>query len=166
MTNSNTQTFNISHARQIGSRVAADLQRFKRLYLAPTDQQIADYEGELVELLQHDVVKEVVYGFQRNGQWTEASVKYKALPGGELGTSDDPGKIRPNLDVANATFKSFLTYNDKWDAMSQVQRDAINAASPIKRSTTTTPTLEVGYWADDNSYTAGGRGLGRSSAKK
>lgn len=161
-----TQTFNVTHARQIASKIAADLQRFKRLYLSPSDQWIANYEGELVELLKHDVVKEVVYGFQRNGNWTEAAVKYTALPGGKLQSNDDPGKIRPNLDIVGAHFTSFLTYNENWNRLSLAAKALIKAACPYQRGTGPTPPLEAGYWAEDHSYTAGGRGLGRSSAKK
>lgn len=167
MTNSYTQTntFTVTHAKQIASKVAADLQRFQRLYGSPTDQWISNYEGELVVLLQHDAVKEVVYGFQRNNAWTEAAVKYKAL-GGVLQTSDDPGKILPNLDVSGATFTSFLTYSSNWTSLSQPEKDAIKQSCPFVRGTGEVPHLENGYWSDDHSYSAGGRGLGRSSVKK
>lgn len=161
-----SETFTLTHAKQIASRVAADLQRFQRFYGSPTDRWIADYEAELIVLLKHDVVSEVVYGFQRNGEWTEATVKYRALPGGTLGASDDPGKIRPNLDIAGAHFTSYLSHNSKWWGLAPDLQQAIEADCPFSRSGAPAPQLEAGYWADDHSYVAGGRGLGRSSARR
>jgi hypothetical protein len=107
-TTTGNETFSIIHARRIASRVATDLLRFQSFYGLPSDKSIDAYEEELAILLNYDVVKWVEYGFQRNGKWTEAAVRYTALPGGTLVASDDPGKIRPNLDVAGARFTSFL----------------------------------------------------------
>lgn len=165
-TTTGNETFSIIHARRIASRVATDLLRFQSFYGLPSDDSIDAYEEELAILLNYDVVKWVEYGFQRNGKWTEAAVRYTALPGGTLVASDDPGKIRPNLDVAGARFTSFLDLNDKWFSKSEADRAAINAQRPFTRGTGTEPPLENGYWANDLNYTAGGRGLGRATARR
>lgn len=159
-------TFTVTHAKRIASKVAADLLRLQRFYINPTTAWIDAYEAELVELLAHDVLNDVVYGFQRNGKWTEAALKYVALPGGELTTDDDPGKIRANLDITGAHFTSFLTYNAKWHAMSATQQAAIRAGCTFQRGTATAPPLEVGNWVADRNYSAGGRGLGRNSVQR
>jgi hypothetical protein len=150
----------------IASKVAVDLLRFQRFYGAPDDELIDKYEKEITELLRHDVVKEVVYGFKRNGRWTEAAIRYRALQGGGLNANDDPGKIRPNLDVANAHFTSFLTYNAQWGTLSQSEKDSIRAACPFQRTTANTPDLECGFWINDHTYTAANRGLARSSVRR
>src|SRR4051794_18668723 len=108
-TQSGIQSFTIIHARYMASKVATDLRRFQRFYSAPSDASIADYEAELIELLKHDVVETVTYGFKRNGKWTEATVRYRSI-GGSLSADDDPGKIRPGLDVTGASFTSFLVF--------------------------------------------------------
>jgi hypothetical protein len=162
-----TEAFTLAHAKRIGSKVATDLLRFQSLYGGvPTTDTIDDYEREIVEFLRHDVVESVTYGFKRNGMWTEAAVRYRALPGGTLVTDDDPGKIRPRLDVAGATFTSFLVHNNNWLNMTPTEREAIESACPFRRSSGTEPPLESGYWSDDLNYTAGGRGLGRSTVRK
>lgn len=46
-----TATFTVTHARHIAAKVATDLRRIQRLYGRPTDQQIADYEAELIAML-------------------------------------------------------------------------------------------------------------------
>jgi hypothetical protein len=161
-----TESFTIVHARYMASKVATDLKRFQRFYGSPSDAWIDNYERELAQLLKHDVVEEVVYGFKRNGCWTTASVRYRALPGGNIAADDDPGKIRPGLDVTGAVFTSFLSYNGDWDKLSASEREAIKRSLPFQRSSGSTPTLEAGYWADDLTYAAGGRGLGRSTVKR
>jgi hypothetical protein len=166
VTGSENETFSIIHARRIASRVATDLLRFQSFYGTPSDKSIDDYEAELTVLLNHDVLAWVEYGFQRNGKWTEAAVRYTALPGGTLIANDDPGKIRPNLDIAGAKFTSFLSFNDNWYGKTQSERDAITRERPFTRGAGTEPPLESGYWADDLNYTAAGRGLGRASARK
>lgn len=164
-TSTATETFTVTHARYIASKVATDLKRFQRFYGSPTDHWIDQYEAELVGLLKHEAVDYVVYGFQRNALWTPASVRYRALPGGNLASDDDPGKIRPGIDVAGARFTSFLAYSTKWFALPLAERQRIEQDLPFQRSTATTPGLETGYWADDLNYSAGGRGLGRSSVR-
>lgn len=161
-----TETFTIAHARYIASKVATDLKRFQRFYNGPNDESIDNYEGELTVLLKHDVIASVVYGFKRDGEWTEAAVRYRALPGGSLSVDDDPGKIRPGLDIAGASFTSFLSYNGNWDKLSAAEQAAIKGACPFQRSTGWAPSLEAGYWADDLSYSAGGRGLGRAMVRR
>lgn len=160
-----TESFTVTHARRIASKVATDLKRFQRFYGSPDDVWIGDYEAELVGLLQHEAVDTVVYGFKRNGFWTPASVKYRALPGGALAADDDPGKIRPGVDVAGSTFTSFLSYSLAWFALTAGERDRIEQGLPFLRSTGTAPGLETGAWADDLNYVAGGRGLGRSTVR-
>lgn len=164
-TTTQTSSFTVTHARYIASKVATDLKRFQRFYDSPIDNWIDAYEGELAGLLKYDLVDNVVYGFQRNSLWTPASVRYRALPGGSLLADDDPGKIRPGIDVAGARFTSFLSYSTAWSALSQSERDSIEQGLPIQRSTGSPPALETGAWSDDLSYSAGGRGLGRSSVR-
>lgn len=162
-----TEAFTIAHAKRIGSKVATDLLRFQSLYGGvPSNATIDAFEKEIVEYLRHDVVESVTYGFKRYNRWTEAAVRYRALPGGALVTDDDPGKIRPRLDIAGATFTSFLIHNHNWFSKTDAQREAIESACPFRRSSGTEPPLESGYWSDDLNYFAGGRGLGRSTVRK
>ncbi len=164
-TTTSTDTFTVTHARYIASKVATDLKRFQRFYSAPSDHGISLYEGELVGLLKYDAVDYVVYGFQRNSLWTPASVRYRALPGGTLMANDDPGKIRPGVDITGARFASFLSYSASWFARPVTERKQIESSLPLQRSSGTNPALEAGFWADDLGYSAGGRGLGRSSVR-
>jgi hypothetical protein len=164
-TGSDTESFTVVHARKLASKVATDLKRFQRFYGEPSDLWIERYERELVELLKRDAVSEIVYGFKRAGQWTEASVRYKALSGGRLEVDDDPGRVRPNLDVGDASFTSFRTTNAAYANLSDKERQDIVDAAGFSRVSQSAPPLERGYWAEDLTYAAGGRGLGRSSVR-
>jgi hypothetical protein len=164
-TDTTVDTFTILHARYLASKVATDLQKFHRFYNGePTLEWIDKYEKELAVLLKYKAVSSVVYGFKRNGKWTEASVQYTVLSDGTLSANDDPGKIRPGLDVAGATFTSFLHW--KTAHLSASEKEALDKEVPFQRGTAEVPPLEAGYWANDLSYSAGGRGLGRATVKK
>jgi hypothetical protein len=163
---SDSESFTVAHAKRIASKVATDLLRFQTLYGSPTTQWIDDYERELVEMLKRDVVGYVEYGFKRDGKWTEAAVRYKALPGGTLVTDDDPGKIRPRLNVAGAPFTSFMSCNSNRWSKTQAERDAIKQSCPFQRTSGSAPALEAGNWTDDLNYVAGGRGLGRATVRR
>lgn len=160
-----TQTTTVTNARYLASKVATDLMRFSRLYGSPTVERINEFEEELTILLKNDAVDNVVYGFKRNGLWTLASVRYIALPGGALQVDDDPGRIKPNHDVAGAVFTSFMSYSAKWFARTAQERAGIEATLPINRSVGDAPGLERGRWEQDRSYSSGNLGLGRSTVR-
>ena len=164
-TGTTTEAFTLTHAKHIASKVATDLLRFQRFYGSPSNEWIDKYEAELTVLLKHDAVDEVVYGFKRNDLWTMASARYVALPGGSIQADDDPGRIRPNLDVSGASFTSFLTYSSRWSSLTAIEQAMIERELPFKRTTDNTPGLESGRWVDDRNYVAGGRGLGRSTVR-
>ncbi|HET7577064.1 MAG TPA: hypothetical protein VFK19_10955 [Sphingomicrobium sp.] len=163
-TTTSTETFTLTHARHIASKVATDLKRFQRFYNYPSDMKIDQFEAELVGLLKHEAVDYVVYGFKRNALWTPASVRYHAVSG-KLIADDDPGKIRPGVNIVGASFASFLSYSASWFLKPLAERERIEAELPFQRSTGDSPGLEQGYWANDLGYSAGGRGLGRSSVR-
>lgn len=160
-----TDTFTITHARHIASKVATDLLRFQRFYKSPNNHWINLYEEELTILLKYDAVDTVIYGFKRNGLWTMASARYVALPGGSIRTDDDPGKIRPGFDVRSASFSSFLAYSSRWWDLSETARAQIKRELPFQRGIGSSSGLEAGHWAQDRNYSAGGRGLGRSTVR-
>ena len=164
-TDTTSESFTILHAKYLASKVATDLQKFHRFYNGqPTLEWIDKYEKELAVLLKYKAVSSVIYGFKRNGKWTEAAVQYTVMPDGSLSSNDDPGKIRPGLDVSGASFTSFLHW--KTAHLTAAESAALDNEVPFQRGTGETPPLEAGYWANDLNYSAGGRGLGRATVKK
>lgn len=158
-------TFTITHARHIAAKIATDLKRIQRLYGYPSDQEIAEYEGEAAAMMKAGYLSAVSYGFKRNGSWIEPTLKYTArdLAYG-ASTDDDPGKIRPGKDVSGAFFTSFMTYTDIFMNLTQAERDAFKSGLPIQRVSGTDPPVN-GYLSSDRTYSAGGRALDRSSVR-
>lgn len=156
-----TESFTVTHARQIASKVATDLLRLQRFYGSPTNEQINEYEEELVALLKDDYLESVTYGFKRNGYWVEA-LRYHALPGGNI-SNDDPGRILPGVDVSDAHFGSFLNHNSRWHALSTEAKASFYSTFTLSRGHGQEPSLESGSWSTGLTYSAGGQGIGRST---
>jgi len=107
-TYSDTKTFTITHAKHLAAKVATDLKRMQRFYDAPSDTAIKEYEEEIKLFLKEGFLDTVTYGFKRNEQWIEPTLKFTARDF-EYDSSDDPGKILPNADIDGASFYSYLT---------------------------------------------------------
>lgn len=158
-------TFTITNARNMAAKVATDLKRMQRFYGSPSDQDIADYETEVVELLKADYLGTVTYGFFRDGKWIEPTLRYDARDlSGASANDDDPGKIRPSADITGAKFYSYLTYSKSWSQLSASEKDAFKKKLPFYRGSGTEPTIN-GYLTNDRTYSSGGRALDRSSVR-
>lgn len=163
-TTTRTDSFTVTHARYLASKVATDLKRLQRLYSEPDDQRIARYEAELTAFIKAGYLDEVTYGFRRNDNWVVA-LKYRVDASGNLTTDDNPGRIGSYVDVSGLAFGSYLIKNAAWNSLSPAQQAAFEAALPIQRGDAPEPGVENGYWSSDRTYAAGGRALARSSIR-
>ena len=164
-TRSETTTFTVTHAKHMAAKVATDLKRLQRFYGSPSDLDIAQYETEVIELLKGGYLGKVAYGFKRNGNWIEPALLYTARDlSGTSANDDDPGRIRPGMDISNATFYSFLTYSSAWNNLSQAEKEVFENQLPFKRGGASEPGV-TGYLNSDRTYSAGGRALDRSSVR-
>jgi len=158
-------TFTITHARHMAAKVAADLKRVQRHYGQPNDADIADYEAEVVALLKAGYLGTVTFGFWRDNNWVEPTLRYTARDlAGASANDDDPGKIRPWADVSGASFYSFLTYSSAWNLLTTGEKDAFKKTLPYYRGSGTEPGI-TGYLENDRNYSAGGRALGRATVR-
>lgn len=164
-TNSNTQTFTITHAKYLASKVATDLKRLQRFYGDPSDAHIEQYEAELIELLKAGFLDKVTYGFKKDGKWIEPTLRYTASElSGYTSSDDDPGRIKPGANIAGSTFYSFLTYSQVYHVASQSAKDTFKKTLPFIRVGADEPGLN-GYMSSDKSYSSGGKALDRSTLK-
>jgi hypothetical protein len=157
-------TFTRTSAKHVASKVAGDLRVMRALYSKPTESQIADYETELLELLDGDYIEKVTYGFKRGGSWIVA-LRYTADLNGRLTADDRVGKVRAGVDVSGASFYSFLFYSTKWVNLSAIDKAKVRALLPFERGTAGEPGVEGGYWSDDHTYSHSGGGVRRSSLR-
>lgn len=157
-----TETWSRTHARYVAGKVAADLRQMQQAYGRPSDTDIENYVTELTELLAGRYVKEVTYGYRRDGAWVVA-LRYTADMNGNLTADDRSGRIPRGADIAGATWGSFLTYSSQWDAITQSQREAVERDLPFARSSGAEPIVRFGSWSLDKSYSAVGCGLRRAT---
>lgn len=158
-------TFSLTHARQLGAKVATDLKRMQRFYGSPSDAAILAFETEIVELLKDGYLDKITYGFKKGDDWIIPSLKYTALElSDENATDDDPGRVPPGADISGTEFTSFLSRNSSYWNKTDSEREAFNNKLPFQRTTGEEPGTN-GYFSSDRSYSSGGRGLNRSSLK-
>jgi hypothetical protein len=164
-TTTETITFTVTHAKHMAAKVATDLKRMQRFYGKPSDTQIIDYEAEVTELLKAGYLGTVAYGYRRNGNWIEPTLKYSSrdLAGGTA-NDDDPGRIRPGADVVGADFHSYLTYSVSWDKLSEAEKEDFKKLLPFPRTGAPEPGVS-GYFNEDRTYSSGGRALSRASVR-
>lgn len=164
MTQSFTTTgaWTYTTAEYVARKVAADLIRMQQVYGEPDDARIEKYLTELAVLLDGGYVKEVTYGYRRNGAWIVA-LRYTADMSGALQTDDRSGRIPMGVSTDGAWFGSFLEHSKKWDDLLPSQRQTIEAKMPFQRSGGESPTVHVASWISDKSYAAGGCGLRRTT---
>lgn len=77
---------------------------------------------------------------------------------------DDPGRVVPSANIEGAQFYSYLTYNSKWDRLTEAQKANFKNSLPFQRGGATEPN-SIGYFTNDKTYSSGGRALDRSSLK-
>lgn len=164
-TTSHTSSFTVTHARHMAAKVATDLKRVQRFYGQPSDVDIAGYEAEITAYLKENLLESVAYGFRRNGSWVEPTLKYTAQDlMGAAANDDDPGRVRPGANVSGAEFHSFLIYSDDWSKLTEAEREAFRKTLPFLRTSGSEPGVN-GYFAQDRTYSSGGRALNRSSVR-
>ena len=162
---SNTQTFTLTHAKYLASKVATDLKRMQRFYGYPSDTSIASYEQELIELLKNGYLSEVTYGFKRDDKWIEPCLKYNASDLSNMYTADDdPGKIAPGADITGAYFYSYLVKTSAYYSLSSDEKESFEQALPFQRTSASAPGID-GYMSSDKTYSSGGKSLNRSTLK-
>lgn len=158
-------TFTTTNARHMASKVSADLKRMQRFYGSPNDNKIAEFESELTAFIKAGYLGTVTYGFKRDGKWIEPTVKYEAHDlYGSSGSDDDPGKVRPGLDISGASFSSYLTYSSSWNQLTYDEQLEFERDLPFKRQGAPEPQIN-GTISRDLTYSSGGRALNRSSVR-
>ena len=164
-TESGTQVFTVTHAKHIASKVATDLKRLQRFYSDPSDAQIANYEAEMIEFLKNGYLGTVTYGFKKDGNWIEPTLRYTARDlSGMASSDDDPGRVQPNKNITGAQFYSFLTYSPAWEKLTQAEKDKFHTTVPFQRGGASEPGIN-GYLSSDKVYSSGGKALDRSIVK-
>ena len=156
-----SETFTITHARHIASRMAADFRLMRMYYGEPSEAMIEAYLEEVALTLAKGYLSTFEVGFRRNGSRV-VSLFYEARADGTL-RDDRAGGVQPGADVSGTQQFSYLTYTDKWDSLTPQQKVDFKARLPIQRTSQPAPSDGDGYWVDnDRSFGAGGARVQRA----
>lgn len=161
-TRTDTETFNLTHAKHLASKVAADLHRCHSRYSRPTLERVMQYEQELVALLHGGYVLRYEFGFRRDDK-AVVCWRYNVASDGSLVADDNAGKLISGVDVDGATFYNYLWFNSSWENLSSSDRERMQGGLPFIRQDSPEPAYGTGYWTTDKSYTSGGVGLSRQT---
>ncbi len=157
-----TETFTLTRAEYVASKVAADLRRMNAFYGYsghPTETEVDAYYQELVEYLVNGYLDSVEYGFKRNYQRI-VSLKYKVETSGFLSDSH-AGGVYARANISEASWFSYLWHNSKYSILSSQARGAFLAKLPFVRSEGEPPSDGLGYWTADRIYSTDGMGTQR-----
>jgi hypothetical protein len=159
---STTSSWTRTDAREVASKVKADLGYMRIFHGKPSEEFATKLETELTEVLAAGYLSYVIYGFMRDSTWVVA-LRYEAQMNGTL-ADQGAGRLASLVgkDTSNATWHSYLVHNSAWWALSEAERERFEASLPIQRTTGTEPGTGSGYWESDRSYASGGGGVARS----
>lgn len=155
-----SETFSISHARHISSRVAADMRQMSRYYNYPDEEKIDDFLEELAQYLVKGYLYSFEIGFKREGRRL-FTLYYEVLSDGSLSDSR-AGGVPADIDLEGATPFNFLKQSDAFYRLTEAERIAFKEKLPVKRVFGEAPIDGKGRWVtEDRSYAAAGTGLRR-----
>jgi hypothetical protein len=157
-----TQSFTITHARYLASKVAADMHLCAQYYGRPAEGDIRVYAEELAHYINEGYLAEYEFGFKKDDKRL-VTWRYKVDANGALTTDNRPGKVVAHVDIAGAVHYNYLTQNGRFFGLSADARAKFKAGLPITRTNGNPPSDGSGYWANDRNYFSGGQGLGRQT---
>lgn len=160
MTRTTTESFTLVHAKELASKVTADMRRCQQIYGQPPESWINGYGTELALLLNEGYVEEYEFGFLRNGARI-LSWSYTVNSAGQIVSNDRPGRMVAGVDISGANFFNRLNKTRKFWNLPKDQRDRVEADMPVQRTISDPPPDGVGRWVYDLNYSAGGVTLGR-----
>ena len=153
-----SDTFTITHARHIASRMAADFRLMRIYYGKPSEATIEDYLEEVAQLLAKGYLDTFEIGFKKDEKRV-MSLFYEARSDGTL-TDGRAGGVPTGADVSGANYFSYLTHSAKWWSLTDGERASFEAKLPVQRTAMPAPQDGDGYWvSSERSYAAGGAGV-------
>jgi hypothetical protein len=139
----------------LAAKVITDLYQCSMFYDRPDEDDIEDYETELIEMLANERVYTYEFGFKTNGKRL-LTWRYTVGADGGLHGDANAGNIYGKATVAQASYFNFMTYSDKWAKLTSTQQANSKAGLPIQRTPGSSPVDGEGYWQVDHGHSAGG----------
>jgi len=164
MTRTVSESFTLTQAKYLASKVTADMRRCQQLYGYPSDTRINNLGTELAILLRDGYVNTFEFGFVRTADDERVLTwRYSVDSAGNLQSNDRPGRIIAGVNIAGATLKSYLVKSSAWYKLTSAQQAAIEAVLPIERTATAEYGSSLGTWQKDLCYSATGVAMVRET---
>ena len=166
MTRTVAESFTLTHAKYLASKVAADMRLCQLYYEKPSDAEINNYGTELAILLRDGYVSTYEFGFVRKTDNERILTwRYSVDSSGILTSNDRPGRIIAGVDITSAITCNRLCYSAAWFNLSPQEQGAIKESLPIHRTGAPDYGSSLGYWVKDLSYSSGGVATTRQTFK-
>ena len=166
MTRTVSESFTLTQAKRLASKVTADMRRCQQLYGAPSDASINDYGTELALMLRDGYVSSYEFGYVRSSDDERILTwRYSVDSAGNLVSDDRPGRIISGVNITGATMRNRLSQSAAWWALSEAQRNAIEQLMPFQRVGRPDYGSSLGTWVNDLCYSASGIAMNRQTFK-
>jgi hypothetical protein len=167
MTRTVAESFTLTNAKIIASKVTADMRRCQQLYGKPSDTDINNYGTELAILLKDGYVSTYEFGWVRaTDDERILTWKYSVDSSGNLTNNDRPGRIIAGVDITGTSMRNRLCHTSKWfNDLTEAQREAIEKGLPIHRTPSAEYGSSLGRWVNDLCYSSGGVATVRQTFK-
>ncbi|ERK71026.1 hypothetical protein [Leifsonia aquatica] len=159
-----SQTFTLTHAKHLASKVVSDLYQCRNFYGEPSETMVTKYQDELIVMLAGGFTKEYEFGFKKNDQRV-VSWQYRVNASGDLvgGADDRSGGIYARADISGAVYFNFMSYSPAWFNLTPEEQNTAKSRHPISRSTGHLPSDGSGYWHTDRTYGSAGVAIDRKT---
>jgi hypothetical protein len=162
MTRTVSESFTLTNAKYLASKVTTDMWRCQQLYGQPSSSDINDYGTELALRLRDGFVSKYEFGF-RVGEERLLSWRYTVVNGDLTATDDRPGRLPSEIDIKQAVFFNQLSPSEAWWKLSEQERERFREFYPIKRGNSDGPRDGRGYWQRDLQYSSNGVAMTRET---
>lgn len=155
MTRTVSESWTLTNAKYLASKVTTDMWRCRQNYGLPTEAEINDYGTELALRLRDGFVSQYEFGFKIENERL-LSWRYTVANGDLTATDDRPGKIPSGVDISRAHFFNYLTHSEKWSNLPEDEREKWEAFYPFRRRPSAGPQDGCGSWQRDLQYSSTG----------
>jgi hypothetical protein len=166
MTRTAVESFTLTQAKYLTSKVATDMRRCQQLYGKPSDPGINDYGTELALMLRDEYVASYEFGWVRVADDERVLTwRYSVTSAGTLSSDDRPGRIVAGVNVTGCSFRTYMSYTAAWWSLIEERRIAYRESMPIDRNPAREYGSSLGVWHTDLTYSSTGVAMVRHNFK-
>jgi Bacterial HORMA domain family 1 len=161
-----SESWTLTNAKYLASKVTADMRRCQQLYGEPGDASINDYGTELALKLRDGYVATYEFGYVRASDDERILTwRYSIDSAGNLTSDDRPGRILSGVNISGATMRNRLCHSAAWFNLTAEQRSAYEKSMPFQRTARSDYGSSLGNWHSDLYYASSGTVMSRQTFK-